>query len=89
VVGTIAALGLLFAGAMVWTFLFFLLPELSWSAGMSTVQRAVFGNTSDVAPDLTVIDMLTPKGSGTDVWHADSTFMPAHGGAEATEAAHV
>jgi Kef-type K+ transport system membrane component KefB len=41
VVGTIAAFGLLFAGVLVWTFLFFLLPELTWSAGMTTGQRAV------------------------------------------------
>ncbi len=51
--------------------------QVRFATRFSVVQRAVFGNTSDVAPDLTVIDMLTPKGSGTDVWHADSTFMPA------------
>jgi taurine dioxygenase len=51
--------------------------QVRFAKRFSGVQRAVFGNTSDVAPDLTVIDMLTPKGSGTDVWHADSTFMPA------------
>jgi len=51
--------------------------QVRFATRFSGVQRAVFGNTSDVAPDLTVIDMLTPKGSGTDVWHADSTFMPA------------
>src|SRR5678815_4859081 len=51
--------------------------QVRFATRFSGLQRAVFGNTSDVAPDLTVIDMLTPKGSGTDVWHADSTFMPA------------
>jgi len=51
--------------------------QVRFATRFSTVQRAVFGNTSDVEPDLTVIDMLSPKGSGTDVWHADSTFMPA------------
>ena len=35
----------------------------------------MFENTSSEQPDLTVIDMVSPKGSGTDVWHADSTFM--------------
>ena len=51
--------------------------QVQFATRFSTVQRAVFGNTSDVEPDLTVIDMLSPKGSGTDAWHADSTFMPA------------
>jgi Kef-type K+ transport system membrane component KefB len=41
VVGTIAAFGLLFAGALVWTFLFFVLPLLPWTAGMSTQQIGV------------------------------------------------
>jgi len=41
VVGTIAALGSLLAAGLIWTFLFFLLPQLDWAVGMSPQQRAV------------------------------------------------
>ena len=41
VVGSIAALGTLVAGALVWTFLYFLLPYMQWAAGMDATQRAV------------------------------------------------
>jgi taurine dioxygenase len=51
--------------------------QVRFATRFSTVQRAVFENTASDQPDLTVIDMVSPKGSGTDQWHADSTFMAA------------
>lgn len=39
------------------------------------VKIPVFENKSSETPGFTVIDQSSPKGSGTDVWHADSTFM--------------
>ena len=39
------------------------------------VKIPVFDNKSSEVPGFTVIDQSQPKGSGTDVWHADSTFM--------------
>ena len=39
------------------------------------VKIPVFDNTSSDTPGFTVIDVSKPKHSGTDAWHADSTFM--------------
>ncbi len=41
VVGSISVLGALVAGAMIWTFLYFLLPEMGLTAGMSSGERAI------------------------------------------------
>jgi taurine dioxygenase len=51
--------------------------QVRFATRFAPVQRAVFENTASDQPDLTTINMTAPRGSGTDVWHADSTFMEA------------
>jgi len=52
-------------------------PEqhLRFARYFGEVKIPVFENKSSETPGFTVIDQSSPKGSGTDVWHADSTFM--------------
>lgn len=52
-------------------------PEqhLRFARRFGEVKVPVFENKSSETPGFTVIDQSSPKGSGTDVWHADSTFM--------------
>jgi alpha-ketoglutarate-dependent taurine dioxygenase len=51
--------------------------QVRFATRFAPVQQAVFENTASDEPGLTVINMESPRGSGTDVWHADSTFMAA------------
>lgn len=51
--------------------------QLRFARCFGEVQLPVFENRSTATPGLTVVDQSDPKGSGTDVWHADSTFMKA------------
>lgn len=52
-------------------------PEqhLRFARRFGEVEIPVFDNTSSETPGFTVIDVSKPKNSGTDAWHADSTFM--------------
>jgi len=52
-------------------------PEehLRFARRFGEVKVPVFDNTSSETPGFTVIDVSKPKNSGTDAWHADSTFM--------------
>lgn len=49
--------------------------QLRFARAFGEVKIAVFENKSTEIPGFTVIDQSKPKGSGTDRWHADSTFM--------------
>jgi taurine dioxygenase len=49
--------------------------QVDFAERFGEVQLPVFENKSSDRPGLTVVDQTSPKGSGTDVWHADSTFM--------------
>ena len=51
--------------------------QLALACSLGEIQLPVFDNTATETAGLTVIDQSSPKGSGTDVWHADSTFMEA------------
>lgn len=51
--------------------------QLRFARRFGEIQLPVFENKSTETPGLTVVDQSNPKGSGTDVWHADSTFMQA------------
>ena len=52
-------------------------PEehLRFARRFGEIKIPVFDNTSSETPGFTVIDVSKPKSSGTDAWHADSTFM--------------
>jgi len=52
-------------------------PEehLRFARRFGEVKIPVFDNTSSETPGFTVIDVSKPRNSGTDAWHADSTFM--------------
>jgi taurine dioxygenase len=63
--------------------------QVRFAKRFSTVQHVVFDNTSSEQPDLTVIDISQPKGSGTDSWHAESTFMAAPPFGAVLRAVHV
>src|SRR3954447_15167518 len=49
--------------------------QVRFAKRFSTVQHTVFEMRSTEEPDLTFLDMASPKGSAASVWHADSTFM--------------
>jgi taurine dioxygenase len=49
--------------------------HLMFASLFGPVQLPLFENKATERPGYTVIEQTSPQGSGTDVWHADSTFM--------------
>jgi len=49
--------------------------QLRFASRFGEIKIPVFENKATQTPGLTVIEQSSPKGAGTDVWHADSTFM--------------